>query len=244
MANIIKTHGFVLNTVPFKESSMFVSLLTKQNGKVKLVAKGVRRPKSRLCGALERFSLDEIIYYRRESKEVYTLSDAVVMQGYDSIRAHHERVNAALVLCEFFDKTLPPEEPHTHAFSLMHDFLAALTRAPEEHIKSTVYAFLLKALPDAGIHPLIDSCVRCHEPIAYNNKKVDFSVGAGGVVCEKDFDDTVVFMHHDTLDVLKDIYNNRSVVMTERTVTDLARMLPDYLYYHLDGLALNSLKHL
>ena len=244
MANIIKTHGFVLNTIPFKESSMFVSLLTKQNGKVKLVAKGVRRPKSRLCGAMERFSLDEIIYYRREARDVYTLSDAVVIQGYDSIRVHPQRVNAALVLCEFFDKTLPQEEPSTHAFSLMYNFLITLSEAQAEHIKSTVYAFLLKALPDAGIHPRIDSCVRCHEPIEYNNKKVDFSVGAGGVVCERDFDDTVVFLHHDTLDVLKDIYKNQSVVMTERTVTDLARMLPDYLYYHLDGLALNSLKHL
>lgn len=244
MANIIKTHGFVLNTVPFKESSMFVSLLTKQNGKVKLIAKGVRRPKSRLCGALERFSLDEIIYYRRESKDVYTLSDAVVIQGYDPIRTHPQRVNAAHVLCEFFDKTLPPEEPHTHAFSLMYNFLEALTKAQEEQIKSTTYAFLLRALPDAGVHPRIDSCVRCRAPIAYNNKKVDFSIGAGGVVCEKDFDDTVVFMHYDTLDVLKDIYKDRSVVMTERSVADLARMLPDYLYYHLDGLALNSLKHL
>ncbi|UCC12853.1 MAG: DNA repair protein RecO [candidate division WOR-3 bacterium] len=244
MANIIKTHGFVLNTVPFKESSMFVSLLTKQNGKVKLVAKGVRRPKSRLCGALERFCLDEIIYYRRESKEIYTLSDAVVLQAYDAIRICPQRVNAAHVLCEFFDKTLPPEEPHTHAFSLLNNFLAALTQVHDEQIKSTTYAFLLRALPDAGIHPRIDSCVRCHVPITYNNKRVDFSIGAGGVVCERDFDDTVVFMHHDTLDVLDGIYKNRSVVMTDQTVADLARLLPDYLYYHLDGLSLNSLKHL
>jgi DNA repair protein RecO (recombination protein O) len=244
MANIIKTHGFVLNTIPFKESSMFVSLLTKQNGKVKLIAKGVRRPKSRMCGALERFSLDEIIYYRRESKEVYTLSDAVVIQGFDAIRARPEKVNAALVLCEFFDKTLPPEEPHTHAFLLLQDFLAVLTAAGEQQTKSTTYAFLLRALPDAGVPPRIDSCVRCHAPIRYNNKKVDFSIGAGGVVCERDFDDTVVFMHHDTLNVLDSIYKDRAVVMTDQTVADLARLIPDYLYYHLDGLNLNSLKHL
>lgn len=244
MAHIIKTHGFVLNTTPFKESSMFVSLLTKQNGKIRLIAKGVRRPKSRFCGALERFSLDEIIYYQRESREVYTLSDAVVIQGYDAIRAHPEKVNAALVLCEFFDKTLPPEEPHTHAFSLLHDFLTDLTATEEPLIKRTAYAFLIRALPDAGVRPQTDSCVRCHAPIQYDNKKVDFSIGAGGVVCEKDFDDTVLFMHHDTLDVLDTIYKGHPVLMSDQTVADLARLLPDYLYYHLDGLSLNSLKHL
>jgi DNA repair protein RecO (recombination protein O) len=244
MAHIIKTHGFVLNTTPFKESSMFVSLLTKQNGKIRLIAKGVRRPKSRLCGALERFSLDEIIYYHRESREVYTLSDAVVIQAYDAIRAHPEKVNAALVLCEFFDKTLPPEEPHTHAFSLLHDFLTDLTTVEETSVKRTAYAFLIKALPDAGVRPQLDSCVRCHIPIQYNNEKVDFSIGAGGVVCERDFDDTVLFMHHDTLHVLDSIYKDRPVLMSDQTVADLARLLPDYLYYHLNGLSLNSLKHL
>lgn len=244
MAHIIKTRGFILNTVPFKESSMFVSLLTARDGKVRLIARGVRRPKSRLCGALERFSLDEIIYYRRESKDVYTLSDAVVIEGYDTIRSRPESVNAALVLCEFFDKTLPPEEPQTHAFSLLHDYLATLTATPEQMVKGTAYAYLLRALTGAGVRPQIDNCVRCHEPISYNGKKVDFSIGAGGIVCERDFDDTVVFMHRDTLNALYGVYNDETIAMSPQAVADIARLLPGFLRYHLDGLSLNSLKHL
>ena len=66
MANIIKTEGFVLKTMLFKESSLIASIFTKKFGKIKVLAKGVRRPKSKLCGALELFNLDEIIFYKRE----------------------------------------------------------------------------------------------------------------------------------------------------------------------------------
>ena len=244
MSNIIKTHGIVLNTTPFKESSMFVSVLTQRNGKVRLIAKGVRRPKSRMCGSLERFSHDEVIYYRRESRDVYTLSDAVVIHSYDTMRSHPYRVNAALVLCEFFDKTLPAEEMNTHAFSLLLDFLDTLTAVDEQCTKATAYEFLLKALSDAGVRPGTDSCMRCHAPIAYDTKKVEFSIGAGGVVCARDCDDTVMTMHHNTLEVIDRIYTDRPVTMTEGTVAELGRLLPEYLYYHLAGLNLNSLKHL
>jgi DNA repair protein RecO (recombination protein O) len=126
MAHIIKTRGIVLHTRAFRESSLIASLFTKQHGKITVLAKGIRRPKSKLCGTLECFNLDEIIFYKREFKEMYTLSDAEVIERFEKIRTHAEKVAAAMVLCEFYNKTLPAEETDTTSFALLLEFLKSL----------------------------------------------------------------------------------------------------------------------
>ncbi len=243
MANIIKTNGIVLNTIPFKESSLFASLLTRRFGKVKILAKGCRRPKSKLCGALELFNLDEVIFYKREFKETYTLSDAVIIDDFEKIRSHPEKVNAAMVLCEFFQKTLPAEERDDNAFTLLLHFLKELQNADESSIKSLMFFSLLKALSGAGVRPHLENCVRCHKSIGYE-KMINFSVGAGGIVCDKDFDDTVVLLDITTINSLKQIYDNKTVFIDHNTVNDIEKFFSEYLYHHLNGLVLHSLKHL
>ena len=78
----------------------------------------------------------------------------------------------------------------------------------------------------------------------WDNKKIDFSIGAGGVVCNKHYDDTVVFLSADTCNILRQIYNNKDVEMNRASVDEIEKFIPDYLYYHLNNLVLHSLKHL
>lgn len=242
MAQIIKAKGYVLNTLPFKESSLFASILAHNHGKIRILAKGCRRPKSKMCGALERFNLAEFIYYKRETKEVYTLSDATVIDDYPVIRAHPVRVHAALVLCEFYDKTLPPENEENNAFALLAEFLNAIKKTADRNLKPLVLYYLLKSLPDAGVRPHLDSCVRCHRAIVYQDRKVDFSVSAGGTVCERDFDDTVITIPESTLEMLRDLFSNHQVALDTASFQNIERLVKEYLSYHLNGLTLNSLR--
>jgi DNA repair protein RecO (recombination protein O) len=244
LPDIVKTMGFVLKTMPFKESSLIASVLTSKYGKVRLIVKGCRRPKSKLCGAMEVFNHAEIIYYKRETKELYTMSDAVVDNYYDKIRRDKNKVNAAMVLCEFFDKTLPLEETDPDAYKHMSDYLEELADADAKTIKPLVLCYLLIVLAGAGFRPHLDNCVRCHNPVNYNNKKVDFSISGGGVVCSDDFDDTVVFLTADTVDLLKDIYNNKEICFDTERFKDIEKLVPEYLRYHFNQLTLNSLKFL
>lgn len=243
MANIIKTEGFVLKTMPFKESSLIASVLTKKFGKVKIIAKGCRRPKSKFCGTLEVFNLAEIIYYKRESKDLYTLSDATVMDHFSDIRSNNIKVNAAMVLCEFFNKTLPLEEIETVSYTHLFNFLQELKKIDSHSIKPLTFCYLLIALAGAGFKPHLDSCVRCHNPINYNSKKIDFSISGGGVVCENDFDDTVVFLSSDTINLLKNIYRNKRIRIDAQQFKEIETLVPEYLHYHLNQV-LNSLKFL
>jgi len=244
MANILKTLAIVLKTMRFKESSLIASLLTQKFGKIKILAKGIKRPKSKFCGALEPFILTEIIFYKREFKELYTVSSMEIVDYFDSIRIGPKKVNAALVLCEFFDKTLPPEECDNSAFILLLSFLKKLQQEDELNVCSLLYCFLLRALSGAGITPHLKDCVRCHQPINFDGDKIDFSIGAGGVVCDMHFDDTTISISRETLGSLGQIYNNRGVQFSRNSLAEIEDFIPDYLVYHLNGLVLNSLRQL
>ncbi len=244
MATIVKTKGIVLKTMLFMESSLFASILTERYGKIKVLAKGCRRPKSKLCGTLELFNLNEVIFYRREFKEVYTLSDAVILDDFEKIRQLPGKVNAALVLCEFFEKTMPAEERDEHSFNLVLKFLKELQRTDESSVKSVVFYYLLNALSTAGVKPHLENCVKCHKPISYNTKKIDFSIDAGGIVCDRDFDDTVIFLSSDTVKALKEIYSKQCGHIDKDPLDEIEKIIPDYIYYHMNNLELRSLKHL
>ena len=244
MAHIIKTKAFVLRTRPFKESSLFAVMFTRKNGKLDVLAKGCRRPKSTLCGTLEVFNLDEIIYYKRETKDVYTLSDATVIDDFEKIRSHTQTVNAAMVLCEFFTKTLPPEEQNDEAYALLRTFLNTLREIDYALAKPLTLYYLLRALSGAGVQPHLDSCVTCRRAINSNTKKIDFSIAAGGIVCERDFDDTVVYLDRETVNALQQIYAKNNVDLRKMRFDEIEEILPDYLYQHLNNTVLHSLKHL
>jgi DNA repair protein RecO (recombination protein O) len=244
MANIIKCRCFVLKTFPFKESSLIVSVLSNRLGKVKLMVKGVRRPKSRICGAMEPFNYDEIIFHKREFKEMYNLSDAVVIDSFEEIRKEPRKVNAALVLCEFYEKTLPAEAADGHAFSLLLAFLNRLRSAEASTVRSLVISHLLKALTGAGVMPHLDDCVRCHGAVGGENRKVDFSVASGGVVCKRHHDDTVMLLSPQTVRTIKSVYTSGGSPIRQDSLEEIESVLTDYMYVHLGNLNLNSLKHL
>ncbi len=243
MAHIIKCRGFILRTTPFKESSLITSIFTDKLGKIQLMAKGVRRPKSKICGAMEPFNFDEVIFYKREFKEIYNLSDAVVIDGFDKIRNDPQKVNAALVLCEFYYKTLPAEEPDNKAFSLFMDFMNDLRGVAGPGVRSVALTFLFKAFSGAGVMPHFEDCVRCHK-LLQDNGNVDFSLDAGGVVCDEHYDDTVMFLSRATVDVLKNIYTTRESCIEDESLDEIESFLIDYMYVHLNNLRLNSIKHL
>ena len=244
MTNIIRCRGLILKTTPFKESSLIASVLTDISGRVQLLAKGVRRPKSKICGAMEPFNLDDIIYYKREFKEIYNLSDAAVIEGFEQIRNIPEKVNAALVLCEFYNKTVPAEDVNANAFSLLLNYLKTLEKVDAADARSLAVVFLVRALSGAGVMPHLEDCVHCHKPIAKNNCKIDFSISAGGVVCSGHHDDTVVFLNQPTFDTLKNMYNKKLMRIDGVTSSEIESLLVDYIYIHLNHVRLNTLKHL
>ena len=243
MPKIVKTEGFILHTFPFKESSLIVSVLTRSAGRIKVLTKGARRPRSKFCGTMELFNLDEIIYYKRERKEIYTLSDAVVLNHFEKLRRDPKRVNGASVLCEFFEKSLAMEQPSYSAFSLVDKFLRRLETIPQRLIKPLVLVSLLKGLRIIGFMPHLTSCVHCKQKIE-PGPRVQLSISGGGVVCSRDYDDTVVFLSGQAYQTLIKIYKNQEIQFSLSIFDEIEKFVTRYLGYHFNRLVLNSLKFL
>ena len=77
---IVKTDAVVLRARNLRETSKFLTMYTEAYGKLTVVAKGVRQPKSRLGGVLEPFNIISVVLYKKENRDVHYLSSAEIIE--------------------------------------------------------------------------------------------------------------------------------------------------------------------
>lgn len=242
MPNILKTRGIVLRTYAFKESSLFCSVFTERFGKLKLVAKGARRPKSKICGTLEPFTLSEVIFYKKESRDVYTLSDAAILENFQNIRSSQSKFTACEAICEFIDKTTVLEEPNRQIFLEMLRFFEKISMADERIAGYWSLLMLFKLLRFVGLQPHLKDCVRCHRPIS-DKSIINFSISEGGLVCEEHFDESVIKINIEAIKAVISAGNDPFPTdINHLLLPSLKNLLESYIFYHLNGLTLNTLK--
>lgn len=244
MPNILKTRGIVLRNFPFKESSLFCSIFTERFGKLQLIAKGARRPKSKICGVLEPLTLAEAIFYKREAKDTYTLSDADVIDDFSKIKNSISKFTACEAICEFVDKTTVLEEPNRQLYEEMLGFFKKASMAEDSIVGFWTLLMLFRLLKFVGWEPHLRDCVRCHNPI-FDKSIINFSISAGGIVCERHFDESVIKIDSKDTETIINAKNGVFPYNIEaKMVLKLKNLLESYIYYHSNGLNLNTLKFL
>ncbi|MDF7664630.1 DNA repair protein RecO [Bifidobacterium sp. ESL0745] len=178
---LYRDEGVVLKTVKLGEADRIITLMTKNHGKIRAVAKGVRRTKSRFGGRLEPFMRDDLLIAEGRSLDV--VSQAASISSYAArICVDYDAYAAANVIAETTDKLVSTErEPSQSQYLLLISALAALTRArhPAEAISDS---YVMRALSQAGWTPRFASCAVCgkRDDLDY------FSVAAGGILCSTD----------------------------------------------------------
>lgn len=176
MPVIVKTEGIVLNREMFRSTSKIISLFSKDYGRLELLAKGGFDPKKGWAGSLEPFAFSEVVFYRREGKEYYLISDITLIFDFFHFRQDEKRFYFAYLLSSFIIKNLPREIKQLSLYQL---FLSTLFLLDREGQESFLYAFLLKASVLLGYQPNLFSCLRCA-------KRLDsffFSSDKGGFLC-------------------------------------------------------------
>jgi DNA repair protein RecO (recombination protein O) len=120
--------SFVLRSYPFKEADLIVSFLTREQGKLRGVAKRARKPKSPFGSGLERLSHVRMAYYHRENAELVTLTGCELIDSAFAMQADYERSLALDFMTEVAEHLLPPHEANEKFFRLLKavvDFLRA-----------------------------------------------------------------------------------------------------------------------
>lgn len=167
--------GIVLRSFPFGEADRVVVLLSPNRGKLRCVAKGVRKTKSRFGGRLEPFTHVDLLLY--EGRNLDTITQVTTIEAFPSLRQDLDRVLVAATMVEVADLVAQEEEPARRLFLLLHRGLRALEG--ELH-PDLLTAFLLKAADVVGVAPQLLSCAGCGAGEGLRR----FSFGGGGVLCD------------------------------------------------------------
>lgn len=176
---LYRDHAIVLRTHKLGEADRIVTLLTKRHGKVRAVAKGVRRTSSRIGARMEPFMLADVQLY--EGRNLDIVSQVVTREPYARrIVDDYALYTAATAMVETADKLVDHEkEPADEQYRLLHGALGALSRR-EHDPGSLLDSFLLRSLAIAGYAPSFDVCAVCGKPGPHRA----FALAEGGVVCE------------------------------------------------------------
>jgi DNA repair protein RecO (recombination protein O) len=167
----------VLRTWKLGESDRIVVLMTPGHGKVRAVAKGVRKTKSRFGGRLEPLTNVHLLLY--EGRELDVVNQAETIDHFRPIRENLDRMTDAMALLEVVDQVAQEREANPRLYQMLVGALQVLAvrRSP-----LLVPAFFWKLLSLEGAHPLLGECAGCMAP-ATTTELVAFDLAAGGALC-------------------------------------------------------------
>lgn len=114
----------------FGDTSLIVTWLTAEHGRLKTVVKGALRPKSRFAGVLDLFYECEISYARSAKSELHTLREAALQNAREGMRADYPRVALASYCVELMELATEPEHEAPELFDLLGRLLRHLDEKP------------------------------------------------------------------------------------------------------------------
>jgi DNA repair protein RecO (recombination protein O) len=238
---ICKTEAIVLKAHNFSESSKVVTLFTQKYGKCAVVAKGVRRPKSTMCGTLEPVTHTAIVFYRKEGRETHTLSQSDIITTFHTLQGDLERFSYASAVCELVDRLTPLEAENRALFALTLKTLGEMERAQSDAFIVLLWFFELRMLAFLGFKPELEVCISC-KGIPDRNP-VGFSLPRGGVLCSPCAmkDDEAYALSQKSLGFLRRLQRVRTenatkLVPPRGATSEIDNLLHAFLKYHTDDL--------
>lgn len=171
---LYRTDGVVLRTYKLGEADRIVVIYTRSRGKVRAVAKGVRRTKSRFGARLEPASIVHAQFYEGRNLDIVTQAETV--QRLALLRSDLSRYGRAALILETIDHLTEEGESNPALYRLITGVLTELDR---EGNPLVVPSFVAKLLALEGVQPLLDQCANCGS----EGPLVALALHLGGVVC-------------------------------------------------------------
>ncbi len=177
---LYRDEAIVLRTQKLGEADRIVTLLTRGHGRVRGVARGVRKTSSRIGARLEPFSHVDVQLYEGRSLDTVTQVDSIGALG-ASLASDYPKWTSGTAMLETAERLTPEErEPAVQQYALLVGGLRSLVGG--DHDPGLILdAYLLRSLAVAGWSPTFEDCARCGAPGPHRA----FSIPTGGVVCSE-----------------------------------------------------------
>jgi DNA repair protein RecO (recombination protein O) len=178
MPGLYRDQGVVLRTIKLGETDRIVTLLTRGHGRVRGVAKGIRKPGSRFGARLEPTTHVALQCYRGRELDVITQVETI--DANRSLREHYGCLTHAVSMLEAVDQVAQEREPNPALYRMLTNALQTLAREPSPMVSA---AFFWKLLSLEGFHPMLDACARCGEDSTDVGAFAAYDLHDGGVLC-------------------------------------------------------------
>ena len=166
--------GVVLRTHKLGEADRIITFLTRDRGKVRAVAKGVRKTKSRFGGRLEPPTHVDLLLY--EGRELDIVTQAETLDHFGPLRDDYERLSRAVSMLEAADQVVQERQANPRLYRMLVGALQALATRDTPLV---VPAFFLKVLSLEGYRPQVDECAQCGAETGL----VSWAIEEGGLRC-------------------------------------------------------------
>jgi len=175
-----RSTALVIGTLPLAESDLLVTFFSRREGKLRGVARHARRMRSRFGGALELFTLGELIFFDGGRSDLVQIDHFDIVRPFARLREDLERLGQAAWIVECAARLTAERDPHPVVYGLLVRALTSLDGgAPAAR---TAVAFGLRCVDALGHRLRLDGCVTCGRP-ARSGGGAAIDLAGGGILC-------------------------------------------------------------
>lgn len=178
-------YGIILGNYDFSESDKILNIYTKENGLVRAIAKGAKKPKSKIAGKTDQLSCCYFQFARGKNLDV--ISDCSQINSFKLLRSNLDRLSYAILFLEIVNSFAHELESESeHIYDLLYSKLDELQTIVD--IDLFAIHFVLEFLSIHGLKPQLETCVSCSKEV---NKSIGhevlykYSFVLGGILCEE-----------------------------------------------------------
>lgn len=179
---LVDSEAIILRTTPLGEADKLVSFLARGLGRLRGVARGARRPRSRFGAALEPLMHVRLWFYERAQRDLVRLAQCELVDASTAAPADYARSVALSHLAELSERLLPEREPSERPFRLLLMVVEAIRRGAEIWLPLVYFELWMVRL--AGLLPALDRCNRCGRELG--DEEAGFvGLGTSGTACQR-----------------------------------------------------------
>ncbi len=173
------TEAIVIAGHDLAEADRIIVFYTETQGKVRAVAQGARRLRSRFGGSLQLFNRGRLVYFERPNRTLHSVNEFAVLRAHQPLREDLDRIALGSAAVEAVALGVEDGESHPDLYRLLAEGLARMEGSPRPAL--VFHGFTLQLLRLLGYRPELAECVRCRQR---GRPPVAVSPVQGGAVCE------------------------------------------------------------
>nr|WP_155666931.1 DNA repair protein RecO [Ornithinibacillus caprae] len=166
----------VIKTIDYGETHKIITIFSKKIGKFSALAKGAKKPKSRMAAVTQPFVYGEFLVY--VNKGLSTIQQGEIIQSYRAIREDIIKTAYTAYITELTEKLVEDHSPDGYLYDQLHQTVEWI--AEHEDVDIPIMMYELKLYAKGGFAPVVDRCINCNR----RESLAAFSINEGGLLCK------------------------------------------------------------